>query len=124
MIKMNPGNTVELVDGYIFITLKGNQNYETMSSVAKCVHLLSSEVQPVNLVVDMRDHAQTSMGARRAAAYGARLVNFDKLIVFGATPYLTRVLKIIARATGKTDKFYFVRSRAEALRVLSAPVTK
>jgi len=113
-------NSVKLAkDGYIAVTLVGNQTQQTIEdSALQCQRLadqLRTEGKPVLGLIDFTHEDKFSTGANKATLDAMGSINYDRVAAFGKSRVLAEVTELIIQALGKTDRTKVFATREEAL---------
>jgi hypothetical protein len=114
-LDMKANNKVELVDGIIVITQKGDQTYESVCAITTRVEQLAVGLDRVRLLVDFHGVGKIDMGARRGSLEAGRQAKLEKMAIFGASPYSAGFFNLLARSLRKQQRLFMARSREEAL---------
>jgi hypothetical protein len=108
-------NTITLEDGIISVVQAGDQTRESILGIVRCVRLLIDELPEVKILVDYSDSGKIDLGAYKTGFFGIKSIKFNKVAIFGASPYMIEMVNAMAMAVGKGDIVHFSRTREAAL---------
>ena len=107
-------NVIELHDGIIFYTQAGDQSGEAVTHSVNAIRLLADGMPEVKILVDYTHSGKLSKEALQAGFYALKDINFDKVAIFGASPYMRKLVNTMASAAGKGHIIHFAKTRKEA----------
>src|SRR5688500_9003283 len=108
-------NEVVLKDGIIEMIERGDQTKQKMLDMRTEVERLSQGLSPILILVDLNEVNRTDMGARKEAKKVADDMVFDRMAFIGASTFISTVLKLIIRASGKPRSIQFFKTRSQAI---------
>lgn len=114
------GNKIYLGnDGLIHGVYSGDQTYETIAQGTKqftrLIEKVRSEGKPALILVDLANVGRQDSKARKAGVDGFLSMKYDKIAMFGGSPFLRNVANLIVKAIGRTEGVKFFRGQEEAV---------
>ena len=111
-------------DGFIHLDYKGEQNYQTAKAdqepMDKLVRMLHQQGKKAYILVDATNVPKQDSGARKAAVEIVLSVPYDRVALYGGSPFIRNVAGLIVKAVGKSHKFGFFATREEAVKWLKS----
>ena len=110
-------------DGIINGIYAGDQTEETIKNgteeFTKLIDEVRSEGKKAFLLVDLTSVGHQDSNARKAGVEGFLSMRYDKIAMFGGSPFLRNVANLIVKAIGRTDKVKFFKTQEEAVKWLN-----
>ena len=111
-------------DGFVHLDYVGEQTYQTAKAdqapMDVLVKKLHGEGKKAYILVDATNVPKQDSGARRAAVEIVLSVPYDRVALYGGSPFIRNVAGLIVKAVGKSHKFGFFNTKEEAVKWLRA----
>lgn len=105
--------------GIIWEVYQGDQDGPKIDKMRKdtegLIDQLEREGKSVRMIVDMRELGKTNLQARRSGVIALKQWPLERLAVFGAHPYLAKVVNFMFMATGYQKKAELFATQDEAM---------
>lgn len=109
-------------DDFIHNHHVGDQTGDTVrlmtDQLAVIVARLKAEKRQVLAFIDLTKLGQQDTAARKAAADGLRMLEYDRAAIYGKDPILRYVANLVIRASGQGAKAKYFDSKPEAIAFL------
>lgn len=105
-------------DGCIYSIYEGDQTYESVKAGTDETTLIAKKLrqdnQSVKISIDLTRLGKTHSAARKIGVEFLRLLDFDKIAIFGNSVFNKHLVNFIITASGKSSTVKYFNSKEEA----------
>lgn len=111
-------------DEFIHADVIGDQGYNSLqiikNQIAEFAKTLRAKKKQVRILGDLTKMTKQDSGARKGGYDIIAFADYDKIAVFGASPFLKNVANLVAKFAQKTEAVKFFRNQEEAVEWLKS----
>lgn len=112
-------NTVKIVNNYIEVRFVGDQSYDKVKEFIEegriLVQQLIDKDEWVRIFVDLSELGKTNSGSMRASKEGFNYLAYDRMVIFGASRFMTTFVKGVILASGRQSSARVEGDKEKAL---------